>query len=109
MKYDYLHDRVLNQIKDIIVKIEKPVKIVLFGSRARGDVADYSDYDILIIQKEIRNERIVTRRLNRALFQYGIGAPVDLIAIDEKKWEADKEDIGMIYHKIDSEGVTIYE
>src|SRR5437016_6250093 len=39
----------LDQIKSIQNRIEK---IILFGSRARGDEKPYSDYDILVVLAE---------------------------------------------------------
>ncbi|MEM4970535.1 MAG: nucleotidyltransferase domain-containing protein [Sulfolobales archaeon] len=34
---------------EILVEMFKPIAIILFGSRARGDYKPWSDYDILII------------------------------------------------------------
>ena len=47
-------DKTLNQIINILInneklRIYKLNKIILFGSRARGDYHEYSDYDILVI------------------------------------------------------------
>lgn len=47
-------DKTLNQIINVIInneklRIYKLNKIILFGSRARGDYHEYSDYDILVI------------------------------------------------------------
>ena len=109
MEYNYTDDKTLYAIKEIIRKEISPGKIILFGSRARGVSTSHSDYDILIIKKDLKNEREITRKLNYAFFENNIAVPVDLIAIDDKKWEVDKNDIGMIYSKIHSEGITIYE
>jgi predicted nucleotidyltransferase len=44
-------NKILSDLKSHLLKnYSKPVKdIVLFGSQARGDSGEYSDYDILII------------------------------------------------------------
>jgi len=39
----------LGQISPLVPQIER---IILFGSRARGDAKPYSDYDILIVVRE---------------------------------------------------------
>lgn len=36
---------------DRIVEIARPIKVILFGSRARGDAGESSDVDLLIIQE----------------------------------------------------------
>jgi len=50
-------DENLKKIKGIILNVAKEMnieidKIILFGSRARGDYREESDYDILIVTKE---------------------------------------------------------
>lgn len=43
-------------------------RIVLFGSRARGDARDDSDYDLLLLMSEPFDWWRETRRANAALF-----------------------------------------
>ena len=105
MKYNYKKDNLLKKIKEIIITTTTPSRIILFGSRTQGSISKNSDYDILIIQKDLINERNITRRINREFFIKKIPIPIDLIAIDEQKWESDKDDIGLIYNKINSEGI----
>ncbi|NLI93459.1 MAG: nucleotidyltransferase domain-containing protein [Peptococcaceae bacterium] len=45
-------DQVVEQIKEIAMKYQVD-KLVLFGSRARGDHTPVSDYDIAIFQKSL--------------------------------------------------------
>ncbi|MEM5828359.1 MAG: nucleotidyltransferase domain-containing protein [Candidatus Aenigmatarchaeota archaeon] len=50
-------DENLKKIKEIILQTAKEMnieidKIILFGSRARGDYREDSDYDLLIVTKE---------------------------------------------------------
>jgi predicted nucleotidyltransferase len=40
----------LDKIIDIIVRVVSPDKIILFGSRAREDNREDSDYDLLIFK-----------------------------------------------------------
>ncbi|NJD04760.1 MAG: nucleotidyltransferase domain-containing protein [Ruminiclostridium sp.] len=45
-------DRVLEHIRQIAIKY-KVEKVVLFGSRARGDNSPVSDYDIAVFGKDL--------------------------------------------------------
>ncbi len=45
-----MSEEVLPKIVRRIVETAQPEKVVLFGSRARGDARDNSDYDFLVIQ-----------------------------------------------------------
>jgi predicted nucleotidyltransferase len=44
-------DRLKEQIVTRIVQASHPQKVVLFGSRARGEERPESDYDLLVIKK----------------------------------------------------------
>jgi predicted nucleotidyltransferase len=62
-----------------------PVKIVLFGSRARGDVGPDSDYDFLVVERAVRDpksrhEEMV--RLRRAL--HSLHVPMDIVVVSER-------------------------
>lgn len=43
--------RLLDAIVERILRTERPDKIILFGSRARGDARPGSDYDLLVVQE----------------------------------------------------------
>lgn len=43
-------EAVLKEIVRRIVKLSDPKKVILFGSRARGDARPNSDYDLLVIK-----------------------------------------------------------
>ena len=50
--------QILGRIKEAVHKVEPSAKIILFGSRARGDNKPDSDWDLLILvnQKKISNQ-----------------------------------------------------
>lgn len=54
-------------------------KVILFGSRARGEAHADSDLDLLVIEPELKSRRVETARLREALGNLGI--PVDLIVV----------------------------
>lgn len=58
-----------------------PAKVILFGSHARGDADEGSDFDFLVIEREVENRSAEAIKLRRAL--RGFGAPVDVIVMDE--------------------------
>lgn len=44
-------DKVLDEIVDRILSTERPERIILFGSRARGTARPDSDFDLLVIKE----------------------------------------------------------
>ena len=98
----------LKHATEIIKRIADPIRIVLFGSRARGDYTVSSDYDILIIMENVKNEREITRKIYKELYTQGINLDIELIAVDKNRWNNSKERFDLIYRHIDSEGIEIY-
>jgi len=98
---------VLEKAIDIIIQSVDPDKIILFGSRARGDNKTESDYDICIIKKGVSHRRKVAQQIYR--FLYGMGAPVDIIVETPEKFEELKDNPFMIYKEISKSGKVVYE
>lgn len=58
-----------------------PARVVLFGSRARGDARDDSDLDFLVIESEVESKLQEMVRLRDALPPLGV--PVDVVVVSE--------------------------
>ncbi len=70
-------ESVVGEVVDRLVRALRPERIYLFGSRARGDWTEDSDYDILVVvppSDETRHDQIV--RAQRALGDLGISKDV---------------------------------
>jgi predicted nucleotidyltransferase len=99
---------IMKQIVSLITSKISPERIVLFGSYARGDNKENSDIDILILVKNLKNERLITGLLYKELLNNNISIPVDFIATDYDKYNKLKDKIGYIYKTIDREGQILY-
>jgi predicted nucleotidyltransferase len=77
-----------NLIRDIVQRIvaaAQPDKIILFGSRGRGNARPDSDFDILVIKESDEPGDRRDARLYHALV--GLNAPVDLITYTPEEVE----------------------
>jgi predicted nucleotidyltransferase len=89
-----------------LVAAAQPTRIILFGSRARGDADDRSDVDLLVIKHQVtdRYEELVA--LDRALA--GILMPVDILLVSEAEFEERAEQPGTVERAARKEGRVLY-
>ncbi|WP_132431498.1 nucleotidyltransferase domain-containing protein [Natronoflexus pectinivorans] len=95
-------------IREIVSRILPNSKILLFGSRARKDYSDDSDYDFLIITREtidIRKKRTLKSVLRKELAQLKI--PADILIQSEEEIISKKEITGHILRHVLREGVAL--
>jgi predicted nucleotidyltransferase len=91
-----------------IIEVARPAKLIIFGSYVRNQRDINSDVDFLVItDKEIENTRKESVRIRRAL--RGIGMPMDILVIPEKKWMELKDEPGLIYREALKSGKVVYE
>jgi predicted nucleotidyltransferase len=101
--------RHLWNIVETIVQVAQPERVILFGSRAKGTARDESDYDFLVVVRDIRNEREVSRRIYRALLDKRVGAAVDVVVVNAGTLEKHKESPYYIYHQALQKGRVFYD
>ena len=90
-----------------LVAAARPRKILLFGSRARGDAAEDSDLDLLVIETEVKDRVEEMVRLNRVL--RGLTLPVELLVVSEPMFREWAETPGNVYYDAQREGRVLYE
>ena len=70
---------VLQQITDLIVRIAKPKKVFLFGSRANGTATSDSDFDFMIVVgDDVQNVRALRQLLHLEISSL-ISSPCDVL------------------------------
>jgi len=98
----------VEQVKNIIVSEIKPDKIILFGSRARGDYYEDSDYDILILKSHFKNRRKTLNDLRISLYKQGVCVAMDILLLDTDRYVQLSDVNGLVYKNIKQEGKVIY-
>jgi predicted nucleotidyltransferase len=84
-----------------------PDKIILFGSRARGQGGPDSDADLLIVMRVDGSKRQQAVQMDLAL--EGIPIPIDLIVVTPEEVEKYRDAIGTIIREAVREGKVLYE
>ena len=93
---------------DLLLKVAKPKKIILFGSYALGNPGPDSDLDLMVIfGNEVADPSKERLRLRRALDP--LAMPVDVLVVTEKGFQYWADTINHLYHNVATEGKVLYE
>jgi len=91
-----------------IVEVSQPRRLILFGSYVGGTLHPHSDLDVLVVtEHEPENPRQESVRIRRAL--RGVGMPVDVLVVGEKRLAEAAEMPGLIYREALRNGRVVYE
>ncbi len=100
--------KMLALCKSAIEGIDAGAEVVLYGSRARGDSADESDYDLLIIsdsQATIEAED----RFRRALYdiQLETASVITVLMVNRDQWGAPLSRAMPLHQNIERDGIAL--
>ena len=98
---------VLHRIKTVVSEIEPTAKIILYGSRARGDAHPDSDWDLLILvnsKTDLNYESSFRHRLYELELEFDIALSTTVYNIHE--WRS-KPWMTPLYQSITKEGLRI--
>ncbi|MSQ15920.1 MAG: HEPN domain-containing protein [Dehalococcoidia bacterium] len=98
---------ILAEMTDRIVREFHPVRIVLFGSQARGDARPWSDFDLLVVLRECADKRQMMMDIGEALSDIRVSKDIIVTTPDEIARRGDL--IGSILRPALREGVVLYD
>jgi predicted nucleotidyltransferase len=84
----------------------KPERIILFGSRARGDANADSDVDLLVVMPVQGSKRAKRLEIGLELFNYRVS--VDVVVVTPREFETDARIPGTIVRPAIHEGKVLY-
>lgn len=98
--------RVLDRLIRQIVEAVRPLRIILFGSAARGEMGPDSDFDLLVVMPEGTHRRQTAQDLYRRGER--AGQPFDVLVATPSDLERYEDNIGLIYYTVLREGREVY-
>jgi predicted nucleotidyltransferase len=99
-------DKVAEAVRRIVA-VAHPLRVILFGSQARGDAGRDSDLDLVVVEKDVVDRYAEMVRLHRALS--GLILPVDILVVSECDFKEWADTPGSIYRTIQREGKVLFE
>ncbi|MGH7388912.1 MAG: nucleotidyltransferase domain-containing protein [Candidatus Rokuibacteriota bacterium] len=100
-----------HRLKDLILQADgdRVTRIVLFGSRARGEAAPDSDFDLLVVLRDLVPSESVPYQLHLHRVLQGAGVTVEPWPMSEQEFEETKTVVGGLAYPAWTEGVVLYE
>ena len=98
---------ILQQIKACARSIEPQAEVVLFGSRARDEAKEESDWDILILTPgpaDMKTERKFMHKLFEIELEHGVA--ISTLVYSKQDWDT-KLRITPLYKNIKKEGIAL--
>ena len=102
-----IESNIAQRIREEIKSIDQTAKVILFGSRARGDAKKDSDWDVLALTDSDDISRIEDLFRDR-LFELELetGEIISLFVYNKKDWKT-RHKVTPLYKNIQKEGVLL--
>jgi len=100
-------ESILNEATRRIVEQFHPVKVILFGSQARGEAHEKSDIDLIVLCAAFDDRYDLEARMYASL--RGIPCPIDLMVYTPTEFEQERLMFGTAAHPAWREGKVVYE
>ncbi len=92
---------------DRIARQFDPLRIILFGSHARGDAKAQSDIDLLVVLPSVQDKRKAAIEIRRALADLPVSKDIIVSTPDEIRRRGDS--VGSVLRPALREGKVLYE
>lgn len=100
-------DAAIQTMVDRIVQRFHPLRVILFGSHARGSALPESDVDLLVVLREVADKRRTTVEIRRALGDLPVSKDIIVTTPDEIARRGDL--VGSVLRPALRDGKVVYE
>jgi uncharacterized protein len=103
-----MRDILLSKVKGAVLQLEPSSEVILYGSRARDDFREYSDWDFLIlVDGQVDTAR--TDLIRRILFEIELDTDqiISSIIRSRQDWNSSKYSVVPLHKNVEREGIRI--
>lgn len=98
--------QLVQELVDRIVDAVHPLRIILFGSAARGEMGPDSDLDVLVVVPDGTHRRETAKVIDRR--SWGLGLTADVVVVTEQDIQQHGENPYLIIQNALEDGREIY-
>lgn len=102
-----MNHTIINEAAHRIVQRFHPMRVILFGSQARGSADARSDVDLLVILDFEGDRRELALRIDRSL--RGLGVARDVVVMRPEEFEQERHVPGTVARPASLEGRVLYQ
>ena len=99
-------NKLLKEIKQNVLALEPKAEIILYGSRARGDFAPDSDWDLLVLTSKSNNSQLKKSIFN-SFYNLDLEYNVVLSFMLKNQKEWNDLQLSPFYNNVMKEGITL--
>jgi predicted nucleotidyltransferase len=100
--------KLLKRCKKAIRQVVADADVILYGSRARGDANEYSDYDILVLIDGPVSISLKERFVDQTLpLELETGAVLTLMTYNRQQWDTPLYRAMPFHKNVDREGILL--
>jgi len=97
----------VNDVVNRLVAAASPLRLIAFGSAARGELTAANDLDLLVVEPELTSRYSETVRLQKAL--RGVLMSVDLVVTSQGRFDERSRIPGTLEYAAHREGKVLHD
>ena len=99
--------QILNEIKQAVLSVDSQAEIVLFGSRARGDYKEESDWDVLILIEKEQGDWKHVRSIMDVVYDVELKNHQIITPIIRNKKFWDDHRVTLLFKEVEKDGIIL--
>ncbi len=100
-------EQILHDIKQAVLSVDPQAEVVLFGSRARGDYKEESDWDVLVLTEKEQSDRISREKLMDLIYDVELNSRQIITPIIRNKEFWKSLGVTPLYKEIAKDGIAL--
>lgn len=101
-------ESMFSRIRSAVDQLNPGAEVILFGSRARGEETNKSDWDVLILVRSPKVTREVEMKYREQLFRIELetGETISTFVFAKQEWET-RHSVTPFYENVQKEGIHL--